>query len=1393
MKRTLRAFLFGFAALVSVVLVALFMLGTGPGLRMTTSAINSFISSEDSTIEITGLTGVLSGPVSVEQVSISDSKGTWLSVQGIEADVSRWALLSGQISASRLSVQAVDVERQPVAGQNQQQSSGGLPAIKAELDNIFVRSIALAQPVFGESAQLQLTGSVLLRDDPVDLSGALDLVRIDGTFGEIMSEWKVSPNSNELELKLTVQEPADGILARALNIHGLPAVDVRLAGQGPLDNWHSDLSIRLDGELTAQGAVSLAYTDDKQSISGSLEGRLAPLVPPTITPLFAGTTQIQIAAERDGENTFRIQNFSARSGLVSLEASGHVLSADNSVDLNAALTFGSSGSVVALDLGQDNPLEVGFTQLNTSLKGGLSEASWSLEGSLASVADGDRSLSGLSIAGQSQAIDFINGAGPLEVTLRTESLSTGQESLDALVGGAVVVNAKAGIKSGILSIDNSQISAGQITAEMTGEVDLAGQDFELDLSAEIAQQNAAPWDGLFGNQPAQVSARVSRDDEGLLQLSNVALESGNLGATATGKVSSQLLEFEGRASLVALSSLNASLTGALTADVELTGTPLSPQFNVDAQGDDITILEKPLEGLEFSVVGSAPQSGLMADVNLVGRYENQPISITASVRSSSDGAPQVDRLNVVVPGATAGGELRANASGILEGTLDLDITSLAQLGPLLLQEGLSGALDGRIVFGESQGVQAVNADLTSQTLDLGAALISSAQISAQVINSGGGPTIDATVNTASVNVSGTELRNMRSTVSGGLDSLAFTVDGLLRSDPLSVAGEFSSQHGTTTIEIGKVNGRIASIPVNLSQPATITLLDQGANLETVRLRVGEGQVVVSGSATDQLDFDVTVQSFPVTLLDNFAPTGLGQSGTINASAKITGSPSDPAVNYSATLANFSVAASREAQIPAIGVTANGAFASGNLTVNANATGGGMDLTAGGSVDVSGTPSFDLSVNGRAPFEFAAIPLSNAGILLEGGVTVALTVSGTSQSPVIQGRLSTENAVFIEENSALTVRDINGQIDFNGTRASIANMTGRLGTKGRLSVSGFVDIDPANGMPADIKLTVTDGTYSNGEIITTQFDADMEVSGALTRSAAIGGTVTLDRTDINIPEQLPSSIPMVDVKHLHASRAVAAQAKEIAPQTSSGGDGSQSGGVLQLDLTVSAPARIFLRGRGIDAEFGGSIQVTGTTSAPRAKGTFSMIRGRLDVLTQRFDFDRGTIVFAGPMDPNLDFQTTTTVSGTSYSIVVGGTASSPEISFTSSPTVPQDEILAKLFFGKDLSKLSPFQIAQLANAVSQLSGVNSGEGLLGRLRSLSGLANVDIVPDEEGTGAALGIGSYLNDRTYINVEKGLSGGAGKVTVDIDLTGNLKARGEARSDGETKAGIFFERDY
>jgi translocation and assembly module TamB len=298
-----------------------------------------------------------------------------------------------------------------------------------------------------------------------------------------------------------------------------------------------------------------------------------------------------------------------------------------------------------------------------------------------------------------------------------------------------------------------------------------------------------------------------------------------------------------------------------------------------------------------------------------------------------------------------------------------------------------------------------------------------------------------------------------------------------------------------------------------------------------------------------------------------------------------------------------------------------------------------------------------------------------------------------------------------------------------------------------------------------------------------------LKGGLVATPVLSGTVNLARTVISIPERLPSSLRELDVKHKNAPAAVRKQEEELRPQTAASGGGS---GGLRLDLTINAPQRIFVQGRGLDAELGGSLRLTGPTSAPQAVGEFEMHRGRLVLLGRRLTFTRGILGFSGSLIPYLDMAAESRASDATVTVIVNGPANNPKFSFTSVPSLPEDEVLARLIFGRAMSNLSPLQIAQLADAASQLAGGGGTTSLLNSLRDKLGVDDLDIKTDDEG-GTAVSIGKYLNDRTYLTIEKGDKAGSGKAAIDFDVGRGVKLRGEARDDGEAKGGIFYEKEY
>jgi translocation and assembly module TamB len=161
-------------------------------------------------------------------------------------------------------------------------------------------------------------------------------------------------------------------------------------------------------------------------------------------------------------------------------------------------------------------------------------------------------------------------------------------------------------------------------------------------------------------------------------------------------------------------------------------------------------------------------------------------------------------------------------------------------------------------------------------------------------------------------------------------------------------------------------------------------------------------------------------------------------------------------------------------------------------------------------------------------------------------------------------------------------------------------------------------------------------------------------------------------------------------------------------------------------------------------------------------------------------------------PVLDFAGTSTVSDATITLAVTGPANDPVISFSSVPDLPEEEILSRLLFDRSVGSLSPLQAAQLVDAVAQLTGALGGTGIFARVRQATGLDDLDVRQTATG-GTTVGVGKRLGDNISLGVEAGTEANSGRVSIDLDLTSNLKARASAGQDGSGKIGLTYEREY
>ncbi|MDO3432869.1 translocation/assembly module TamB domain-containing protein [Rhizobium sp. CBN3] len=546
-----------------------------------------------------------------------------------------------------------------------------------------------------------------------------------------------------------------------------------------------------------------------------------------------------------------------------------------------------------------------------------------------------------------------------------------------------------------------------------------------------------------------------------------------------------------------------------------------------------------------------------------------------------------------------------------------------------------------------------------------------------------------------------------------------------------------------------------------------------------------GNLSIAGTTIRSIDVTANAANVPAAIANGFVP-GIGAEGTITATAKATGALSSPAVDFKVDWKNAATSQTKGAGLSSFSIGASGKLADNRLTVDTSLAGdAGMSLKGGGSVVISGNRAIDMRFNGNVPFAVLGAPLAQQGFVADGVASVDLKIGGTAAAPVINGTVSTSGAKLVDVRRNLAVNNLAATVTFNGNQAVISRLSGNLGGGGTISASGTIGIQPAGGFPADISIKLDKAVYVDGTLVVSTVNGTVGLRGPIL-SATLSGKLRLDKTSITVPERLPTSLREIDIRHKNAPRAVLAQLRH---------DGERKPGekssTITLDLEIDAPSQIFVRGRGIDAELGGLVTIRGTAAAPIVTGGFTMRRGRLTILNRRLNFsDKSKITFAGDLTPALDMEATSTSGTTTLTVDVSGLATDPSITFSSSPQLPQDEVLAQLIFGQSMSKLSPVQIAQLADAVSQLAG-NRSTSLFEGLRNQLGVDDFDISTDAKGQ-TSVSVGRYLNDRTYFELQQGGSAGA-KAIINLDVGRGVKLRGAAGGNGAGEAGIVYEREY
>ncbi|MEJ2458828.1 MAG: translocation/assembly module TamB [Novosphingobium sp.] len=430
----------------------------------------------------------------------------------------------------------------------------------------------------------------------------------------------------------------------------------------------------------------------------------------------------------------------------------------------------------------------------------------------------------------------------------------------------------------------------------------------------------------------------------------------------------------------------------------------------------------------------------------------------------------------------------------------------------------------------------------------------------------------------------------------------------------------------------------------------------------------------------------------------------------------------------------------------------------------------------------------IRYNGPADtlFSFAG----QGGQTLSGAVGLAADFSCRISDPCLNGILKGQNLTY--ENPAygtrLTDMDVSGK--FTGNSLELTSLTAKAGS-GSLSASGKVSLAAEAGYPMDISVTLDDARLARSNALAATATGTLHLTKAAGEPALLSGDLKLPETRYQIIREGAAQVPrLAGVRFKPRSGPARVTGDEPAPAFSS------VMALARLDLNLSAPDRLYVSGMGLESEWSAKFHLGGTTAVPDMTGRVNLVRGTLGFAGHAFKIEEGGITFTGgrTIDPTVAITATDTIEDVNVSVVVTGQAMNPKISFSSSPSLPDDEVLSRILFGSSVANLSALQAVQLASSLNSLRGSGGGLNPLGKLRSAAGIDRLRILGADKATGrgTALAAGQYLTDDIYVELITDARGFTA-TQLEVSVTKWLSVLSQAGGSGVNSVNVQIKKNY
>ena len=1375
--------------LTPLALAAMF-LSTPIGKRFVADQIANVAPASGLRFEVGRIEGDIYSVAVLRDVVLKDPKGEFLTIPEVELNWRPLAWIWSGIDIRELTGRRGRLERLPELLPGDPDAPV-LPDFDIRIDKLAFENFKLAEGLAGESEQR------------VDFAAAVDirkgraLIEADGTFGTtdtLALLIDAEPDGDRFDLNLDYSAAADGPIARLTGLGA--AYRARILGEGTWTSWtgHGLVTRQKDEDSPARvAAFKLTNASGRYRLLGTVTPSLAS--GSILDRTFADGLALDIAGTL--EDSLFDGSIIGVSDTLDVRGVGGIDLARNRADdfdVKAALR---NPDWLAPTVRLEN------ARLDASLNGRFRELTIEHELTLAQlVAGGGVTATQLANSGEAS---FDGSALRIPINLSAEQVETGTPAIDArLVEGRL--DGMLTISGSDLAADNTRVAFPDLTGDLSLRGDLSSGAFAL--AGPVRARGLELEDLGEVTAEAKVLAKFGSSVPWSVR-ANLAGVAGDFTNGSLRTIAGDEMRFAGALGMGADSPF-------VVRDVVLTSDQLEARLDSRTAGGRTTLSGSGSQAHygDFAFDAAFTPEGPRADVTLANPY---PPAGVEDVRLSI--APEDQGFAIDVAGDTMLGPFDGALALLLpqDSAAQIDIEALRIYrtnvrGSIALgEEALSGdlavaggGLDGSVSLAAAPaGGQVFDLDLKARSLRFGGdvtAAVAYADIRASGTFAGNSSEVQGAVAGRDLEFGALTLHafDARSRIVDGKGSLQASIAGR-RADrfQLKLDGDFEPGR-IALIAGGEYGGRAITMP----RRAVLTALDDGGYaLAPTQIGFDRGFTLFEGRlGGSETVVDAKFARMPLRLAD-LAGANLGLGGLLSGTAQLSQSGNGPATgNARLKVDGFTrsglVLSSRPVDVFAVANLSPSELAIGARFTEDDQSLGRLDARISGIARgrTSGQPLTSRVMQGRLDatlgYEGAAEALWRLLAIetfdLTGPVEVQARATGSLASPRITGDLSGDGLRLQSAVSGTDVREVSARGRFIDSRLNLTRLSGTTAGGGTISGSGSVDlanISASRGPQIDIRLAADNARILNATGLEATITGPLRIV-----STGVGGTIAgrveVDRAAWALGTAAEDmSLPDI------ATREVGANTAEAFTRAASSSD-------WRYLIDAKAPSRIAVDGLGLDSEWGIDIKLRGTVTDPRIGGEARLVRGDYRFSNTRFELTEGEIEFDAnvPIDPRLDIEARASANGTNVIIDITGNAQRPQIAFSATPALPEEEILARLLFGGSVTSLSATDAIQLGAALASLQGGGGGLDPIGTLRRSIGLDQLRIVSADPalGRGTGVALGKNIGRNAYVEL---VTDGQGYSATQVEyrITSWLALLGSVTTIGRDSVLAEISRDY